>query len=117
MFVALMLERSRIPLGMPCQNDIGTPNTCVATPTRLRWTAADKPWGPAPMTATSRSGTRFALATGTSVASARRAVSVISSSTVNSDTSLDCEIGQKCQLGEAWAQIVEREDGLDVEHS
>src|SRR5579871_5337416 len=41
---------------MERQNDIGSPNTRGRRPARCRCTAADTPWGPAPMTATSRSG-------------------------------------------------------------
>src|SRR5579884_2252393 len=118
MFVALMFERSLIPLGMLRQNDIGAPNTWAATPARRKWTAADMPWGPAPMTATSRSGERpVPLLPTLAALDAFRGFWVITSSTNNSDTSLDCEIGQEGQLGEARTQIVGREHGLSVGHA
>src|SRR5689334_16275795 len=70
------------------------------------------------MTATSSSGTRPAPATDAVAASnSPRTVSVITSSTNNSDTSLDCEIGQKGQLGKPRTEIVGREHGLDVEYA
>src|ERR1700761_6425032 len=46
-------ERISMPLGMLCrQNPIGSPNTCVAIPARLKCAATESPYGPAPMTAT-----------------------------------------------------------------
>src|SRR3954470_21724293 len=56
MFVALRLERRRMPAGMVRQNAIGCPTTRGATPARRRWAAADRPYGPAPSITTSSRG-------------------------------------------------------------
>src|SRR5271168_2197249 len=54
MSVAASGERNFMPLGMlRRQNDIGSPNTCVATPRDFRWAATARPYGPAPITTTS----------------------------------------------------------------
>ena len=53
MQVAVQFDRSSMPAGMPCQNDIGSPKMCVVTPARRRCAAAASPCGPAPMIATS----------------------------------------------------------------
>ncbi len=46
-------ERSSIPPGMPSrQNAIASPNATVGTPASRRCATADRPYGPAPMTAT-----------------------------------------------------------------
>src|SRR5947208_15395898 len=55
MLVALMFERSFMPSGIALQNDIGRPKTCGCTPAWRICTAAERPCGPAPITATSRS--------------------------------------------------------------
>ena len=46
-------DLSSMPLGIRSdQNAIGSPNTFTPSPASWRYAAADKPYGPAPMTAT-----------------------------------------------------------------
>jgi hypothetical protein len=48
------VDRSDIPRGICLSHDaIGSPNTTVSTPAWRRCAAADSPYGPAPITATS----------------------------------------------------------------
>jgi hypothetical protein len=46
------LDRSNMPFGIVRQNAIGSPKTRTSTPARRRCAAAERPYGPAPITAT-----------------------------------------------------------------
>src|SRR5438128_30624 len=64
MWVALQGDSSFIPFGMLLrQDDIGSPNARVPRPAALRCAATARPYGPAPITATSHSSGRNATFT------------------------------------------------------